>query len=407
MSLLRRALAARVPANEERGYNIDSIASMLRANYDTPSGVSVDGESAMRHDAVWSCVTKIAQDVSMMPVDVVRYANGKRHVVSPVPQIIAAPSSVVSALDWRYQVIESLLLDGNAWGRVTSTSPDGAYPTRIELLPFSDVVPVKEPGSPRVRVDGGEPQELWPIGQIWHLPAYTLPGSWLGLSPISYHRNKIGAGLAAGQFGEEFFGAGGHPSSILAPESDPGPEGAKRIKQAFIDATRGREPAVLPQSIKYTQVQINPSDSQFIEAMRYSVEQVCRIFNEDPADHGASVGSGGSITYANRSDTDLARFKRRQFWVVKLQEALSACLPRPQVVRLNTSAALMMTPRERHELHALRLASRTLTVNEVRVIEDEEPFGDEYDEPGIPDAGSGDSSDAPDSPDSPDMEGAA
>jgi phage portal protein BeeE len=190
--------------------------------------------------------------------------------------------------------------------------------------------------------------------------------------------------LAAGKFGEEFFGSGGHPSAILAPETDPGPDGAKRIKQSFIAATRGREPAVLPQSVTYTQVQISPEDSQFIDAMRYSVEQVCRIYREDPADHGSS-GGGSSMTYANRSDADLARFKRRQFWVVKMQESMTALLPGEMHARLNTSSALMMTPRERHELHGLRLAQKTTTVNEIRQIEDETPFsGDEFDAPGIP-----------------------
>lgn len=382
MTLISRLRGVQHKPTEER-FDILRVPqgyAILGNDISTPSGVAVSGESAMRHDAVWSCVTSIAQDVAMMPVDVVRYVNGTRQDVTPLPQIVAAPSATVSALDWRYQVIESWLLDGNVYGRVTSTTSDGRYPLRIELIPFPDVRPADDEVAVYVN---GTREELWPIGPIWHVPAYTLPGSWHGLSPIAYHRHKIGAGLAAGRFGEEFFGSGGHPSAILAPETDPGADGAKRIKQSFLQATRGREPAVLPQSITYTQVQISPEDSQFIDAMRYSVEQVCRIYREDVADHSASVG-GSSITYANRVDRDLARLKRRQFWVVKFQESMTDLLPQPQKVRLNTSAALMMTPMERHELHKLRLDSRTMTVNEVRTIEDERPFDDEFNAPGIP-----------------------
>lgn len=383
MSLVRRALE-RSPGDrtEARGVNLNGYLSWMSEAFSTPSGVYVDQDSAMRHDAVWSCVTAIGQDVSMMPVDVVRYRNGAREDVTPMPQIIAAPSVLAGPMDWRYQVVVSWLLSGNAVGRVTATDMSGRYPTRIELLnPASCAPDLSQPGY--VRVDGVA-EAVWPVGPIWHVPAYTMPGSWWGLSPIAYHRAKIGAGMAAGQFGEEFFGKGGHPSAILAPESDPGVEGAKAIKSSFLRAAKGREPAVLPQSIKYQAIQINPSDSQFIDAMRYSVEQVCRVFREDPADHGASAGAGGSITYANRSDADLARFKRRQFWVVKMQDALTALIPQPQKARLNTSSALMMTPRERHELHKLRLDSETITVNEVRTIEDEPKFGPEFDTPGIP-----------------------
>ena len=83
-------------------------------------------------------------------------------------------------------------------------------------------------------------------------------------------------------------------------------------------------------------------------------------------------------------DADLARYKRRQFWVTKLQKALTGMVPDGVTVRLNTSSALMMTTMERHELHRLRLESRTQTVNGVRRIEDETPFGPEFDVPGIP-----------------------
>lgn len=341
-------------------------------------GSYVDSESAMRHDAVWSCRTRIAQDVSMMPVDVVRYQAGQRVEVSPMPQIIAAPSSRVDALDWRYQVIDAWLGDGNAWGLITSRTATG-LPTRIELLAHSEV----KVRDDRYYVDGAE-EFLWPVGRLWHVPAYTLPGQTLGLSPIAYHRHTIESGLNAGKFGSDFFVAGGVPSSILTVDSQPDEAQAKRLKQKLLEITRGnREPLVLPKGTEYKQISVSPTDSQFIDTQRYTGEQVCRIFGEDPADHGMSAG-GTSMTYANRSDADLARYKRRQFWVTKLQVALTALVPRPQVVRLNTSSSLMMTARERHELHGIRLAARTRTVNEIRLLEDEMPFGPEFDVPGIP-----------------------
>lgn len=347
-------------------------------------GVSVDGDTARRHDAVWSCVTAIAQDVSMMPVDVVRYVGGARQPVEPVPQIVAAPSAFLSAIDWRYQLVDSWLTAGNAWGQVTATSGGGVYPTRIELLSPADVRVWMDGTKVRYMVNNEE-HDLWPLGDLWHVPAYTVAGSVLGLSPIAYHRVTIGHGLNAQQFSSDFFADGGHPTALLQPEGALTEDQARSLKQRFVDMTRGnREPVVLASSTKYTPLQVAPDDSQFLEAMSYSALQVCRIFREDPADHGVAVSGGDSITYANRVDVDLARFKRRQFWVVKMQDALSACLPPPQQVRLNVSASLMMTDKERHELHALRLASRTRTVNEVRRIEDEAPFGAEFDEPGIP-----------------------
>ena len=361
---------------------IDALGALAKASKQS-YGSTVSEQSSMSHDAVWSCRTRIAQDISMMPVDVILPVGTTRQPV-PAPPIIAAPSAFSRPMDWRYQVIDSWLANGNVFGMVMEVTAQNK-PLRIELL---DPTTVKhKPGTvDEFTVPGYGDVQLWPLGRLWHIPAYTVSGQLLGLSPIAFHAHTISNGLAAQQYGKGFFDGGGHPSGILAPGKDPGKDGAIALKERFMQVVNGwsREPLVLPAGTTYTALQTNPSDSQFIATQQYSVEQICRIFGEDPADHGSSSG-GSSITYANRTDAELARFKRRQFWVTKLQDALQELVGEPYQVKLNTSSTLMMTTKERHEIHKLRLDSKTITVNEIRSVEDEQPFdGDEYDEPGIP-----------------------
>ena len=380
MSLIVRQRAATAKRTAAMPTTAQAIAAAMAAN-----GVDVTQDSAMEHPMVWSCRTKIAQDVSMMPVDVVRYVNGTRQEVSPLPQVIAAPSVALGAMDWRYQVLDGWLADGNAYGIVTERTANGLYPLRVELLAHRRVRYTTSTGTLRWYVDNVEHQ-LFPVGDLWHVPAFTVDGSPIGLSPIGYHRATIGAALAAAKYGSEFFEGGGHPTAIVSPKADPGEDGAKALKARILNVLQGsREPLILPQETTYEQIQTNPSDSQFIELMQYDDVQICRIYGEDPVDHGATAAGGRSLTYANRRDNDLARLKRRQFWVTKLQDALTDMIPRPQVAKLNTSVSLMMTPLERHELHKLRLESKTTTVNDVKKLEDEAPFPDAaFDQPGIP-----------------------
>lgn len=352
------------------------------------SGVYVDAESAMRHEAVWGCVTKISQDIALLPPDVFYREGGTKREVEPVPQIIAAPSVTSTPMDWRYGVVASWLSAGRAWGLVTQTDANREYAQRIELLANSQVR-IDQTGNPtRFYVDN-EPHELWPLGDLWLSPAYVMPGHPYGMSPIAYHAMTIGVGLTAQKFGHDTLADGGHPSALLQPEGALDETQAGKLKDRFMQLTRGnREPIVLPSTTKYTPIQISPEESQFLNTMKYSAEQIiARVYLEDPADYGLSGTGGGSVTYANRVDADLARFKRRQFWVTKLQtDVLGALLPPRQFVKLNTNAALMMTPKERHEVHALRLKSETTFVNEVRDIEDEPRFDDpKFDQPGIPD----------------------
>lgn len=350
------------------------------------SAVHVDTDSAMRHDAVWSCRTRIAEDVSMMPVDVVRYTGNERQEVSPTPQIIAAPSVFTSdPMDWRYQIIMSWTGAGNAWGLVTQTTADMKYPTRIELRDQAQSLRFQQSGNKIQFFVDNEEEELWPVGRLWHSPAYTVPGRLLGLSPIQYHATTIGKGMAAGLHGFQYFTDGAHPTSIWRLKGAD-KEKAKDFKERLMALARGnREPLTVDaDQVSMEKLQSDPSDSQFLDTEKYSVEQVCRVFNCDPADHGSS-GGGSSLSYANRTDSDLARLKRRQYWITKMQNILTATLPRPQVVKLNTSAFLMMTDLERHELHDLRLRNKTQSINQVHKIEDEPPVDDpDYDLPGIP-----------------------
>jgi phage portal protein BeeE len=112
------------------------------------------------------------------------------------------------------------------------------------------------------------------VGPLWQVPLHVIAGSPKGLNPLEYARKTVYAKLVAQEFGASFFSGGGHPTGIVAPETDPGETNAKLMKQKFIDAASGRGPVVLPQTIKYTQLQINPDDSQFIEAMRFSDEEL-------------------------------------------------------------------------------------------------------------------------------------
>lgn len=348
---------------------------VFSGGYQQASGVTVTPDSAMRSSAVWACVRVLAGTGSMLPVDVVRYGADKtRSPVTPVPQIVAAPSLMVPASGWRYQAISSWLTHGNLYSRVIETTSDFRYITRAEIIDPGTVIWQSEAGRLRPYI-GGVAQNLWPFGDLWHVPAYLAPGSPVGLSPIEYAAESIGVNLAARKFGAGFFGDGGHPSAILAPESDPGKEGAQAIKESWARATRGnREPAVLPQSIKYQPIQVNPTDSQFLDTQRFSIEDICRFFGVPPEMVFAAT-SGQSVTYSNVEQRDLTFLKYGlDPWLTRIEEMLTNQIPRPQVVKINRSALLRTDTMTRYQAHALALTNGFRSINEVRELEDEEPI---------------------------------
>jgi len=95
--------------------------------------------------------------------------------------------------------------------------------------------------------------------------------------------------------------------------------------------------------------------------------------------------SGQNVTYANVSQADLHYLKHSlDGYLVRIERALTALLPRPQVVKFNRSALLRADAENRHKVYDIRLRNKTMSVDEVRALEDEEPFGGDSAEPGIP-----------------------
>ena len=382
MSIFRRRAVERgIPSSAYYQYIRD------QDGVSTDTGVYVDGDSALRHGAVWASVNRIAQTVAMLPSDAVSGEGNTRTPVRPTPQIIAQPSLKVSATDWQYQVLVSALLRGNSFGDVTEYESRGAkrYATRIEIR-HPDTVDIHH-RTGEITVNG-EDRKLFPVGDLWHFSAYTLPGHIFGLSPIAYHATTIGAGLAAEKFGAQFF-PGGHPTWIMKSKSNITEDQAKAAKKAWKNATSGgREVAVLGGDWELTQIQINPQDSQFLELMRYTAEDVARVFGLDPTDIGVAA-SGSSVTYANREQRQQDRLVYPiGWWLVKLERAVTDLCPPSVAMKKNTGALLRADTLTRYQAHQIALKNKWTSVNRVLALEDQEPFaGAEFDLPGVPGGG--------------------
>lgn len=349
-------------------------------------GSYLDVSRALRNAAAWACLDVKASSVAETPIDVVRYAGQRRTPVNPTPTVIADPSSFVTQDVWLYQVAYSGFSDGNVFAFVTATDSVGR-PTKLDTINPAKVVNRRiVDGFPQVTIDG-DVHRLFPFGDVWHVPLGPVPaGTVFALSPLEHASTAIGTSLASEDFGGRFFTDGGHPAAIVSADSELTKDEADAIKRAFQNATRGnRDPAVLGAGLSYQQITIDPKDSQFIDLMRFEVEQVCRFFRVPPLMVYGSV-SGQNVTYSNASSADLAYLKHSLSGpLTRIERALTALLPKPQVVKFNRDAVLKSDPMTRAQVQNLRLKSKTITVNEIRALEDELPFpDDDFDMPGIP-----------------------
>lgn len=375
MSLLRPR------ARERRQWTPEPFVSPFPgwSPFGAENGGRMSVDKALQVSAVWACVRLLADTVSMMPVHAFTLAGSARKPV-PDPPMLKNPSGDATMPDWIYMLLVSALLRGNAYGRVMQWGADG-YPAQIEL---------QNPDQVQVRVDEETGQLCYKFGatdidfrvpgkmtpQVFHLRAYRMPGSPTGLSPIQYAAKTIGIDLAVGEFAYGFFRDGAHPSSVLTTPGGVKQEDARTVKDRFMEAVRGREPAVLAGGMKYEQIQVAPNESQFLETQKYGVAAVARIFGVPPEMIAAEAGN--SMTYSNveQRAIDFLTYSI-QPWLTRIESALSALLPGGRHVRFDTSTLLRTDLQTLVTANAIAIASKQMTPDEAREKLDKPPLTDE------------------------------
>lgn len=331
--------------------------------YGTPS---ID--RAMQISAVWACIRLLADSVAMMPLGAYTLQGGVR-VPTPPPPLVRQPSSDATTSEWVYMLMVSLLLRGNCYGLILNHDASG-YPSQIELL-HPDAVSTRagKDSSLTYIVNGSEVASR----KIFHVRAFRMPGSRVGLSPIAYAARSINTEGAAADFALGFFKDGAHPSAILSADANFGEEQAKQIKQRFVASVEGREPAVLSGGLKYQQIQVTPEESQFLATQKYGVAQIARFYGVPP--EMIAGESGNSMTYANveQRSIDFLTYSV-QPWLTRLESALSMLMPGQRHVRFDTSVLTRADILTQMQATAIGIASKQTTPDEARAQRDEPPL---------------------------------
>lgn len=335
----------------------------------SPGGGVPSAARAMQVSAVWACVRLIADSVSMMPLQSFTIRDGVR-VPAPPPAFIQAPSEDATMPEWIYMVLVSLLLRGNSYGRIIRTDGYG-YPLQVELM-NPDLVQARTDPKTGLLTYTANGVDI-PARQVQHIRAFRMPGQRVGLSPIEYAAKQINTDAAVSEFAYGFFRDGAHPSAILSTDANLNQEQARSAKDRFLSAIKGREPAVLSGGVKYTQVQISPNESQFLETQKYGVAEIARIFGVPPEMIAAEAGN--SMTYANVEQRSLDFLTYTiQPWLSRLESTLAGMFPGPRHLRFDTSALTRTDFETTMRATAIGIASKQMTPDEARAKRDEPPL---------------------------------
>jgi hypothetical protein len=299
----------------------------------------------------------------------------------PSPTIIANPHPEVQMLaqHWYAQIIESTMMRGYAAGLVTSIERSGDVRQIMPIHP-DEVRWTRRNGQIRWMV-AGKPAELLQLGgELWVAPGPRVaPGCPVGTSVLAYAREQVALGLEAGQFGRDYFIAGGMPvMHVTIDEAEVESDAADDAKARYLAATVGRSPLVTGNKVSLTPIPVTAEDSQFLETVTANVAMVCMFFGIPPESIGGS--SGDSMTYANVEGRNLSLLTNTVgAWMVWLEATMTQLMNGQQRAVLDPEA-LLRTSIPTLYATATQAAGRggpaILTVNEARALVGYEPHPD-------------------------------
>lgn len=324
-------------------------------------------ESQLSLVPVYAATRMISDAVSSLPIQQYRKTSDGR-VSMPLAGVFEQPTTHGSRVDWLGRAMMSLLLRGNAYGLKTGV---GVTPTMVEWL-HPDCVEWRKPE--KAWYYNGE--RLPEQEQMLHIPALVVPGEKLGLSPIGACSTTLATGLETQKFAHRWFRNRAIPGLLFKNvEKTIEAEVASKAKERLQGTLRAGEPFVTGKDWTLDVIKLSADDAGFVAASRLTATQVANIYGLPPEMIGGETGS--SMTYSTTEQQQIQFITNTlRPWLVRLEAAFSALLPRPQYVKFNVDSLIRVDTKTRYEVHRISREIGLDNIDELRELEDKPPLPD-------------------------------
>lgn len=267
------------------------------------SGAIVTPETAESISACFACVQAISESVASLPLMLYkRHENGDRERASYHPLYTVLherPNDYQTSLEFREQMQAAVLLRGNGYAEIEWDGQGNAvglhpiHPDRVSVLKLANGRIAYD-----VTGDDGRARRLL-SEEMLHLKDRTENGI-TGRSRIRIARETLGLAITQQEHGSRTFSNGTRLSGVLETPHQMTDESLQRLardwRSQFQGSHNAGKTAILENGLQYKQVSMTLEDAEWLAAMKFSVEQVCRIFRVPPT-------MAGDLTHGNYSNT--------------------------------------------------------------------------------------------------------
>lgn len=352
-------------------------------------GEEINQNTVLAYSAVFACVSLIASDISKMRLKLVERNFDSRiwteiERASPFLPVFRKPNRYQNRIQFYEQWVISLLVHGNAF-ILKQRDARGVVVAMYVLNPFLVQTLVAEDGGVYYQISRDPLNQITPdstvipASEIMHGRINCLWHPLVGVSPI------YACGLAAMQgrrIQEQstgFFRNKATPSGVLTAPGTIKPELAEQLRlrweQGYGGANAGKV-AVLGDGLKFEQITMSAVDSQLIEQLRWTAEDVARAFRVP----GYKIGVGTMPAYNNIAALDQQYYSQCLQSLIEGIElsideglGLTTAGGRELGAEFDTRDLIRMDPEARYKVTGGAIKEGWLSPNEGRQAEDLPP----------------------------------
>jgi HK97 family phage portal protein len=339
-------------ASEKRA--VTSIAGWGRGD-DVVLGSSM--ESSLSVVPVFASCRLISDSIATLPMQAFRKVGEARQPI-PLPGIFDTETRI----EWLQQALMSLLLYGNAYGLVVAWNGDGTPGQVVWLNP--ERMQVDESGpTPVFRHNGREIDRV----NLKHIPAYAVPGSVKGVSPIGACSLLADTGASTQRMMRDWFNGRAVPGVLMKNQNQTlDAKDADIVSERLKAKLKNGQPFVHGKDWDLTVLTLPAEDAGFVASAKLNATQVATIYGIPPEMIGGESGSSLTYSTVELNQLNFATFTLRP-WLSKLEQEFSSWIHRPRFVKFNVDAMIRVDTKTRYDVH---------NIDELRALEDKAPLPD-------------------------------
>jgi len=293
MNLITRALSA-VGLERRSTANPNDMWGPYQALRNGP----VNDQTVQGVSAAYACVQAVSEAVATIPLVVYRRNGLDREAVEDHPlhhamNMQANPEQ--SALEAKEFVQASVMLRGNGYARLEFGSNGQLrhwWPWDVDRV---RPMRLANGGIAYDYTDRDGSVKRYSHDEVLHIRHRLGPDGVLGISPVEACRASMQLAITEQEHGEDTYRNGAKLLGVLQVPGKLQPNQKQDIKEGWQTNRSGQTP-ILEHGAEYKPLSMSLADAQWLEARKFSVEEIARIFRVPPSVVGHLVDSNYSTS---------------------------------------------------------------------------------------------------------------